>query len=38
VCDGNVDYRTVCPLRNFGAPIRQRVLGILEQSALRADF
>jgi len=37
VCDGNVDYRTVCPLRNFGAPIRQRVLGILERKDSRPD-
>jgi hypothetical protein len=27
----------VCPLRNFGAPIRQRVLGILERKDSRPD-
>ena len=35
MCDGNVDHRTLCPLRNFGAPIRQRVLRILERKDSR---
>jgi hypothetical protein len=37
LCDGNVAHRTVCPLRNFNAPIRQRVLRILERKDSRPD-
>jgi hypothetical protein len=35
--DSNIDHRTLCPPRNFDAPIRQRVLRILKRKDSRPD-